>query len=95
MRKIWRPQVGCKACTSGSSRTAWAPSTMRQIDPAQLSHMARWSTSLGAGVGGEVDLLQLAPVQVRVNLRGRDIGMPQDLLQHAQVGAAGEQVRRE
>lgn len=62
---------------------------VRQIEPAQLSH------TLGAGVGGEVDLLQLAPVQVRVNLRGRDIGMPQDLLQHAQVGAAGEQVRRE
>ena len=40
-----------------------------------------------------VDLSQVGPVHMRVDLRGRYARVPQDLLQHAQVGASGEHVR--
>ena len=42
-----------------------------------------------------VHLLQSTLVHVRVDLRGRDVGMPQKLLNLAQVGATGQQMRRE
>lgn len=43
-------------------------------------------------VSRQIDLGQLRTVNMRVDLRGRNIGMPQDLLQHAQVRAAREHV---
>lgn len=42
----------------------------------------------------QVHLGQLGSVNMRVDLRGRDIRMPQDLLEHAQVRAASEHVGR-
>ena len=44
-------------------------------------------------MGCQIDLGQLRTVDMRVDLRGRNIGMSQDLLQHAQVGTAREHVR--
>ena len=43
-------------------------------------------------VSRQINLGQLRTVDMRVDLRGRNIGMPQDLLQHAQVRAAREHV---
>lgn len=40
----------------------------------------------------QINLGQLRAVDMRVDLRGRNIGMAQDLLQHAQVGTAREHV---
>lgn len=40
----------------------------------------------------QIDLGQLRAVDMRVDLRGRDIGMAQNLLQHTQVGTAREHV---
>ena len=42
-----------------------------------------------------VYLLQPRVIDVRVNLRRRDAGMPQHLLHLPQIGAAGQEVRRE
>ena len=38
----------------------------------------------------QIDLGQLRAVDMRVDLRGRNIGMAQNLLQHTQVGTARE-----
>ena len=43
----------------------------------------------------QVDLDELTAIHMRIDLRGRDVGMAKDLLQRAQVGAAGEHMRRE
>ena len=43
-------------------------------------------------VSRQVNLGQLRAIDMRVDLRGRYIGMPQDFLQHAQVGASREHV---
>ena len=43
-------------------------------------------------MGCQIDLGQLRTVDMRVDLRGRNIGMTQNLLQHAQVGTAREHV---
>src|SRR5215218_4783142 len=51
-----------------------------------------WSGVAGAGVGGEVDLFEAFAREVRVHLRGRDVGVAEHLLHGAQVAAAGEQV---
>ena len=40
----------------------------------------------------QVNLGQLRTVDMRIDLRGRYIGVPQDLLQHAKVRAAREHV---
>ena len=40
----------------------------------------------------QIDLGQLRSVDMRVDLRGRNIGMAQNLLQHTQVGTAREHV---
>lgn len=40
----------------------------------------------------QIDLGQLRAVDMRVDLRGRNIGMAQNLLQHTQVGTAREHV---
>ncbi len=40
----------------------------------------------------QIDLGQLCSVDMRVDLRGRNIGMAQNLLQHTQVGTAREHV---
>src|SRR5687767_557592 len=50
---------------------------------------------LGPRMRLEVDVLQALGGQVRIHLRGSDVGVPQHLLQRAQVAAAGEQMRRE
>src|SRR3954454_9905507 len=50
---------------------------------------------LRARVCAEVDVLQPVGREVRVELRGGDVGMTEHLLQAAQVAAAGEQVRGE
>ena len=49
------------------------------------------------GPGGESACAPIAviAVDVRVELRGREIGMPQHLLHRAQVGAALQEMRRE
>ena len=39
--------------------------------------------------------LQRRSIEMRVNLRGRQIGMPQHLLNRAQIGAALEKMGRE
>lgn len=44
---------------------------------------------LGARMRRQVHLGQLGSVNMRVDLRGRDIRMPQNLLKHAQIRAAG------
>src|SRR3954453_13272350 len=54
-----------------------------------------WSVFAGPGVRLEVDLLEALAGEVRVHLRGRDIGVAEHLLDGAQVAAAGEQVGRE
>src|SRR6478672_6333877 len=46
-------------------------------------------------VGLEVGLLELLAGEVRVELGGREIGVPEHLLDRAEVAATGEQVRRE
>src|SRR4051794_8071884 len=46
----------------------------------------------GAGVGGEVDLLEAFAREVGVHLGGRDVGVAEHLLDGAQVAAAGKQV---
>src|SRR3954454_13655935 len=46
----------------------------------------------GAGVGAEVDLLEAVAREVRVHLRGGDVGVAEHLLDGAEVAAAGEQV---
>ena len=43
-------------------------------------------------VSRQVDLGQLRAIDMCVDLRGRYIGMPQDFLQHAQVGTARKHV---
>ena len=43
-------------------------------------------------VSRQVNLSQLRSIDMRVDLRGRYIGMPQDFLQHAQVGTARKHV---
>ena len=43
----------------------------------------------------EVLLANVAPVDVRVDLRGRYVAVTEHLLQDAQVGAPFEQMRRE
>ena len=43
-------------------------------------------------VGRQVNLGQLRTIDMRVDLRGRYIGVPQDLLQHAKVRTAREHV---
>ena len=43
-------------------------------------------------MGRQIDLGQLRTIDMRVDLCGRNIGMSQDLLQHAQVGTAREHV---
>ena len=45
-------------------------------------------------MGGDIDLLQLSPIDMRVDLSGGDIGMPQNLLQHAQVRPATQHMGR-
>ena len=40
-----------------------------------------------------VDGLQPLLIDMRVNLRGRNVGMPEHLLDDAQIGAVAEQVR--
>ena len=41
-----------------------------------------------------VNVLQAGDAHVRVNLRGREVDVPQQLLDQAQIGAGVEQVRR-
>ena len=55
--------------------------------PALLAHV-------GAGVRRQVHAAHVRAVDVRVELGGRDVGVPQELLDNAQVGAAFKQVRR-
>ena len=43
-------------------------------------------------VGRQVNLGQLRTIDMRVDLRGRYIGVPQDLLQHAKVRTARKHV---
>ena len=43
-------------------------------------------------VGAEVDLLEAFAGEVRVHLRGRDVGVAEHLLDGPQVAAAGEQM---
>ena len=43
-------------------------------------------------VGRQVNLSQLRTIDMRVDLRGRYIGVPQDLLQHAKVRTARKHV---
>ena len=43
-------------------------------------------------VGRQVNLSQLRTIDMRVDMRGRNIGMAQNLLQHTQVGTAREHV---
>ena len=45
-------------------------------------------TALGPRVSSEVLFLQLGSLNVRIDLRGGDIGMPQHFLNGSQVGTA-------
>jgi hypothetical protein len=45
-------------------------------------------------VGALVRVADVAPEQVRIELRCSDIGVPEQLLDHAKVSAAIEEVRR-
>ena len=51
-----------------------------------------WKSRDGAGVGGAVHLPQALLAHLRVHLGGRDRGVPEHLLHHAQVGAVVEHV---
>ena len=42
-----------------------------------------------------VDVPEVGAIQVRVDLGGRDVGMPQELLHCGQIGAALHEVGRE
>ena len=53
------------------------------------------SARVGARVGGEVFSLEVRAVDVGVDLRGGDVGMPENLLDHTQVGPALKQMRGE
>src|SRR2546429_8049823 len=57
---------------------------------ARRAHSAR-----GSWVRAEIGVLEAIGRQLRVDLRRREVGVPEHLLQRAQVAAAGEQVRRE
>src|SRR6478609_3284833 len=56
---------------------------------------SRGSAQLRARVRVEVDVAQPVGREVRVELRGGDVGVAEHLLQRAQVAAAREQVRGE
>ena len=65
------------------------------IPPHAAAQTPRQAVNLGAWMGGKVDFAQLRLIEMRVQLGRGDIGMPQNLLQSAQVGATGEHMRRE
>ena len=52
------------------------------------------SLTLSAWMEITDDLLESAAIHVRIDLRRLDVGVSQHFLDHAQVGAAGEQMRR-
>ena len=66
---------------SGATR-----STTMAHRPVPIGSMGR--TALGPRVSSEVLFLQLGSLNVRIDLRGRDIGMPQHFLNGSQVGTA-------
>src|SRR5680860_409621 len=55
---------------------------------------ARRCTAAGTRVSGLVNLAQCVARDKRIDLGGRDRGVPQQLLHHADVGASAQQVRR-
>src|SRR5208283_3703362 len=65
----------------------------RHVGPAErLSSAAR--PAARARMRGVIYLRQMLKVQLRVDLRGADVGVSQELLDAAQVAAGFEQVRR-
>ena len=66
----------------------------RRQQPIGVAHSAGASLS-GPRMGPAVDVPDPLAGEMRVELRGGDTRMPEQLLDDAQVGAALEQVRRE
>jgi Uncharacterized conserved protein (COG2071) len=83
----------------GSSATDRKPCSADVLDEIDVSRgltplRAPGDTS-GAGVGVVIDLAETLGVDVAVDLRGRERGVAEELLDRAKVGAALEQVRGE
>src|SRR5688500_4783644 len=84
-----RPSSQAATCT----RSRRYASTVRGAR--RLASSARKPSTSGSGVGEVIDLPQALGVDVAIDLRGRERGVAEELLDRAQVGAALEQVRGE
>src|SRR5829696_1324853 len=80
---------------SGRSPAPHASMTMTNARRTGRDVTARPWESLRPGMRLEVHILQPVGGEVRVDLRRRDVRVPEHLLQRPEVAAAGEQVRRE
>src|SRR3954468_18355152 len=106
-----RPTAGSRNCLRGASRLTVAagrvwrsapqPASVQAAKKARRAATERALTrpvlAVGAGprVRLEVDLLQAPAREMRVELCGGHVGVPEHLLHRAQVAAPGEEVRRE
>src|SRR5207302_11332073 len=92
----WRslPQPAARATRlSGSKAAVGRAASTRAILPFREGREPL--PGLGAGMGLEVGVLEALRRQVRVDLRGRDVGVNKNLLDRAQVAPAGQQVMGE
>src|SRR3954463_15678393 len=105
---IWRPTAGYRNSLRGASGlTVAAESSWRSAPQAPSPQAAKearraaagraltrpvLAVGAGPGVRLEVDLLQAPAREVGVELRGRYVGVPQHLLNRAQVAAPGQEV---
>src|SRR4051794_29410914 len=108
--RIVRPPIASPSSSGGTGRDQRPSNTSSRRIRRPRSSGSSWRATVstsgssgipefysigGAGMGPEVDVLELLAGEVRVHLGRRDVGVSEHLLDCAQVAAAGEQVRGE
>src|SRR5688500_6186962 len=89
-----RPSSHAATCAR-SRRYASTVRGARELASRSRKTVTSRSATSGSGVGEVIDLPQALGVDVAIDLRGRERGVAEELLDRAQVGAALEQVRGE
>src|SRR5829696_298340 len=91
-RRPWRAGASWRRIVSTSGSSGTSPGSSRPVPCVLRSPVSAHGRSR---MRPEVDVLQPLAGQVCVELGRRDVGVPEHLLDRAEVAAAGEQVRRE
>ena len=86
---VWRKMGRAPDCPCARKSTPRQSGARPQVP---INMQASDALTMCQRVSRQVNLGQLRAIDRCVDLRGRDIGMPQDFLQHAQVGTSREHV---